>query len=377
MVARPSGTDHRVIHPGVSCRFRGQEMSACRVEPDAGLTRVPRRAMMVTKQGNATMDAQATERSGLALPVVDISGLASDAPLVRAQVGRAIRAACLDKGFMYVVGHGIDAGLRARVLMQAASFFTLPEAQKMAVSMAKSPCNRGYEPIRGQTLEAGAPPDLKESFYSGEDLPLDDPRVRAGKFNHGPNQWPEGMPEFRATMEAYFDAMQELSARLMRGLALSLDLPEDHFDGFCRQPMSNLRLIHYPPQPATPLPGEKGCGAHCDWGALTLLMQDEAGGLQVHDEAAGWVDAPPLADSYVVNLGDMIARWTNDRYRSTLHRVVNVSGRERYSVPFFFSGNPDEPVVCLPGCALPGEAPRYPPTTVEGHLREMYARTYA
>lgn len=313
----------------------------------------------------------------LSLPVVDITALDSPDPAARAAVGAAIGAACRDKGFMYVVGHGIDADLRARVLAQAAAFFDLPAEDKMAVSMARSPCNRGYEPMRGQTLEAGAPPDLKESFYSGEDLALDDPRVLAGKFNHGPNQWPDGMDAFRTTLEAYFDAMQGLATRLMRGVALSLDLPEDHFAPFCHQPLSNLRLIHYPPQPANPLPGEKGCGAHTDWGALTLLMQDDVGGLQVWDESAGWVDAPPLPDSFVVNLGDMIARWTNDRYASTLHRVVNLSGRERYSVPFFFSGNPDEPVVCLPGCASADAPPRYAPTTVEGHLREMYARTYA
>ena len=315
--------------------------------------------------------------ASLALPVVDISALSAPDPEARAAVGRAIRAACLDKGFMYVVGHGIDPGLRAAVLAQAAAFFALPEAEKLVVSMAHSPCNRGYEPIRGQTLEAGAPPDLKESFYSGTDLPLDDPRVQAGKFNHGPNQWPAGMPAFRAALEAYFDAMQALSERLMRGLALSLELPEDHFDAFCVDAMCNLRLIHYPPQPANPLPGEKGCGAHTDWGALTLLMQDDAGGLQVHDEGQGWVDAPPVPDSYVVNLGDMIARWTNDRYRSTMHRVVNLSGRERYSVPFFFSGNPDAPVICLPGCHSEAEPPKYAPTTAEAHLREMYARTYA
>lgn len=311
------------------------------------------------------------------LPVVDISALPTDDPAARSRVGRAIRAACQDKGFMYVVGHGVDPVLRAQVLEQAALFFEQTETRKMAISMANSICNRGYEPMRGQTLEAGAPPDLKESFYSGEDLSLDDPRVVAGKFNHGPNQWPEGMDSFRATMEAYFDQMQALASRLMQGLALSLDLPETHFNPFCRAPMSNLRLIHYPPQPANPLPGEKGCGAHTDWGALTLLMQDDVGGLQVWDEGAGWVDAPPLPDSYIVNLGDMIARWTNDRYRSTLHRVVNASGRERYSVPFFFSGNPDVPVVCLPGCATDEDPPRYAPTTVEGHLREMYARTYA
>lgn len=313
----------------------------------------------------------------MTLPIVDISGLASTDPAARAQVSAAIRAACVSKGFMYVVGHGIDPDLRAAVLAEARSFFAQPEAEKMRIHMKLSPCNRGYEPMRGQTLEAGTPPDLKESFYTGAELPTDDPRVVAGKFNHGPNQWPAGRDSFRTTMETYFEAMDALAQRLMRGLALSLDLPEGHFAPFCHDAHANLRLIHYPPQPANPLPGEKGCGAHTDWGALTLLMQDDVGGLQVWDEAQGWIDAPPVADSYIVNLGDMIARWTNDRYRSTLHRVVNISGRERYSVPYFYSGNPDEPVICLPGCLAEGETPRYAPTTAEGHLREMYARTYA
>jgi isopenicillin N synthase-like dioxygenase len=317
------------------------------------------------------------EKNTIPLPIVDISGLNSENPDVRTKVGKAIGIACETSGFMYVTGHGIEATLRAQVLQQAAMFFDLPLPQKMAISMAGSACNRGYEPLRGQTLESGAPPDVKESFYCGEDLPLHDPRVIAGKFNHGPNQWPQGMPDFRQTMENYFQVMLDLGSNLMRGLALSLNLPEDHFAPFCRNPISNLRIIHYPPQPANPLPGEKGCGAHTDFGALTILMQDDVGGLQVRDEQAGWVDAPPLTDSYIVNLGDMIARWTNDRYRSTLHRVVNRSGRERYSVPFFFSGNPDAEVTCLPGCASETNPPRYTPTTVEGHLREMYARTYA
>lgn len=312
------------------------------------------------------------------LPLIDIAGLSASDPSRRRAVGAALREACLDKGFLYVTGHGIPAGLIAAVFDEARRFFVQPLATKALVDKSRSICNRGYEPLKAQTLEAGAPPDLKESFYLGADLPLDDPRVAARRFNRGPNLWPADMPAFAPVMRAYYAAMIELGERLMRGLALSLDLSEDYFAAFCHDPLATLRLLHYPPQPANPAPGEKGCGAHTDFGGLTLLMQDEVGGLQVHDSGSGkWIHAAPVPGAYVVNLGDMIARWTNDRYRSTLHRVVNESGRERYSIPFFYVGNPDHQVACLPNCLVSGATPRYVPVSVEGHLQEMYRRTYA
>jgi isopenicillin N synthase-like dioxygenase len=229
--------------------------------------------------------------------------------------------------------------------------------------------------MRDQVLEAGTPPDLKEGFYVGEDLPPTDPRVIAGLFNHGPNQWPPTLPSFRPVLESYFSAMAGLATTLMRGMALSLDLEEDYFDAFCADQMAILRLLHYPPQPANPMPDEKGCGAHTDWGCLTLLWQDDAGGLQVHTEGE-WMPAPPIPGTYVVNVGDLFARWTNDLYRSTLHRVINASGRERYSIPYFFEGNPTHEVACIPTCLAPGASPLYAPTTLNEHLQEMYRRTY-
>lgn len=316
--------------------------------------------------------------SAATLPIIDVARLASDRAADRQVVGTALRAACLDKGFFYIRNHGIAESLVDKVFAEAAAFFALPVQEKAATDKAKSKANRGYEPLQGQTLEAGAPPDLKEGFYIGPEHAADDPRVVAGKFNHGPNLWPANRPGFRSTMEAYFVEMLALGHRLMRGLALSLDLPEEHFAAFTTDPMATLRLLHYPPQPAKGDPAQKGAGAHTDFGGLTLLRQDNVGGLQVwNQETGGWIHADPVPGTYVVNLGDMIARWTNDRYRSTLHRVVNRSGRERYSVPFFYVGNYDHVVECIPTCLAPGASPKYAPTTVEAHLRDMYRRTYA
>ncbi|QPM88815.1 isopenicillin N synthase family dioxygenase [Pseudooceanicola algae] len=309
------------------------------------------------------------------LPIIDISGLASSDPTDRAMVGASIRSACLAHGFFYVTGHGIPDGLIDAVMTETRSLFDLPDAAKDAVDKAQSPCNRGYEQLGGQTLQPGALPDRKEGYYIGEELTARDPRVATGKFNQGPNQWPADLPGFRPTMMAYFGALTTLGDTLMRGMALSLDLPEDYFADFCDQPAATLRLLHYPPaQPD--VPDEMGAGAHTDFGGLTMLLQDNVGGLQVRDDDGSWIDAPPIPGAFVVNLGDMIARWTNDTYRSTLHRVINRSGRERYSVPFFYTGQQDHEVACIPTCLAAGETAKYPPITVENHLRAMYDRTY-
>lgn len=326
------------------------------------------------KQANQPLQ----DRQGASLPVIDVADLSASDAGRRKAVAEHIREACVTHGFFYCAGHGIPQGLREAVFTESRRFFDQPLSVKMAVDKAKSACNRGYEVMGGQTLQAGAKPDLKEGYYIGLELAQDDPRVKAGRFNRGPNQWPDDLPAFKPVMNAWFAALIDLSERLMRGIALSLDLPENHFTGFCRDPLAILRLLHYPPHPPQAGDDVLGAGAHTDFGGLTLLAQDDNGGLQVWDKDNGrWIDAPPVPDAFVVNLGDMIARWTNDRYRSTLHRVINTSGRERYSVPFFFSGNPDFEVACIPTCLEPGEMPKYPPIRVEDHLLAMYRKTYA
>jgi isopenicillin N synthase-like dioxygenase len=313
------------------------------------------------------------------LPVIDVSGLSSSNLADRKAVAQALRAACIDKGFFYCAGHGIPQGLMDAAFAETRKLFAQSPEDKLALEKSKrSKANRGYEVLGGQTLEAGAPPDRKEGYYIGLELPQSHPHVVAGRFNRGPNVWPQDLPGFRPTMLAYYAAMQALGERLMQGLALSLDLAENHFDGYEIEPVSTLRLLHYPPQRPDAPKNEMGAGAHTDWGAITLLMQDDVGGLQVYDKGdESWIHAEPVAGAFVVNLGDAMARWTNDLYKSTLHRVVNTSGRERYSVPFFYDGAPDFEVACIPTCLTPGEQPKYKPTTVEGHIMEMYGKTYA
>jgi isopenicillin N synthase-like dioxygenase len=303
-----------------------------------------------------------------ALPVIDVSSLISGSDAGQAVVGRQMAAACEDRGFFYITGHGVPDPVIAEVFEGSRALFDLPEGAKQAVAKARSTANRGYEALGGQTLEPGAPPDRKEGFYIGAEAP-------PCGFNRGPNQWPAELPGLEPVMLDYHRRMLDLAGRLMSGLALSLGLPADAFAEFCRSPTAILRLLHYPPQPPT-APG-RGAGAHTDFGALTILLQDEVGGLEVYDQAQdGWTAAPPLKGAFVVNLGDLIARWTNDRYRSTPHRVVNRSGHRRYSVPFFLSGAPAYEVSCLPVCLKPGEQPKYPPITAEAHLRRRYFETY-
>ena len=312
--------------------------------------------------------ASAKQATGLrqGVPLIDVSALLD--PLAdRKAVTDQLRRACATSGFLYATNHGIPQKLTNAAFAEARSFFDLSMEEKSSLDLANSSVKHGYEPLRAQTLEAGAPPDVKEGFYVGRESPAD------GVYR-GPNQWPVSRPEFRVVMEDYYGRMLHLAEALMRGIALSLDLDENHFNDFCRDPYARLRLLHYPPDAA---PGEKGAGAHTDFGGLTILLQDDCGGLQVQDPYTGtWVDAAPVEGAFVVNLGDMISRWTNDKYRSTLHRVINSSGRERYSIPFFFHGNPGHLVECIPTCLDNGEAPKYARVSVAEHFRAKFSYSY-
>ncbi len=274
------------------------------------------------------------------VPLIDVSPLVTGAGDPHAMASR-IGQACRDSGFFYIVGHGVDEGLQRRLEDLSRRFFAQDLEAKLQIRMALGgKAWRGYFPV-GDELTSGQP-DLKEGLYFGAELGPDDPRVRAGIPLHGPNLFPPNLPAFRDTVLDYVAALTRLGHTLMAGLALSLGLEPSYFaDRYTADPLVLFRIFHYPPAPATPGQAPPwGVGEHTDYGVLTILKQDEAGGLQVKSKTR-WVDAPPVPGAFVCNIGDMLDRMTRGLYRSTPHRVRNVSGRGRLSFPFFFDPNFD------------------------------------
>jgi isopenicillin N synthase-like dioxygenase len=265
----------------------------------------------------------------------------------------------------------------------AKRFFDLPLADKLALDMKKSPTTAGYEPIGRQRLDSQdsaadvAPPDLKESFYCVMELPDDHPLALRLLRGFGHNQWPAALPEFRAQMLVYREAMTVLGNRLLSLLAMSLDLEPDWFTPYFGMPVGTLRLIKYPPQPPAAAANQIGAGAHTDWGGITILAQDDVGGLEVRTAAGNWIEATPLPGTFVINLGDLMARWTNGIYNSNMHRVNNNrSGRDRYSIPFFHGPRPDAVIAPMPGCVDTDRPQHFPICTADEHTREMFQRSY-
>jgi polar amino acid transport system ATP-binding protein len=285
-----------------------------------------------------------------AIPVIDVGAL-TGAGGDRGAVAREIARACRESGFFYAVGHGVDPALQARLEALARHFFALPEATKRAIAMERGGrAWRGWFPL-GAELTSGRP-DWKEGVYFGSELAASHPRVAAGTPLHGANLFPP-IDGFRETVLAWIDAMTRLGHALMGGIALSLDLPERWFaERYLADPVVLFRLFHYPEIP----PGEAdppwSVGEHTDYGVLTILLQDDAGGLQVKVRDR-WLDAPPIPGSFVCNLGDMLDRMTGGLYRSTPHRVRNAARRSRFSYPFFFDPSWDARVAPIPGCPAP------------------------
>jgi isopenicillin N synthase-like dioxygenase len=321
------------------------------------------------------------------VPIIDIApfrgGDQAAKQAVAAEVGRAVDGI----GFLVITGHGVDRALVEQVRDVSNAFFDLPEEEKRRVARPAPDIARGYIPLEaesvGRSQGVDVPGDLNESLMIG---PVD---VGRGAYFFGPepgrhfhpNRWPARPEALRPVYEAYFRAMGSLAAELMAMFALSLGLDEGFFADTIDHHISRLRVRNYPAPLVPPKPGQLRAGAHCDYGSLTILRtEDKLGGLQVRNTDGEWRDVPIVPDCFIVNIGELMARWTNETWRATQHRVVNppqelAAASRRLSLVVFHTPNYDAPVAALPGTVKPGEAPRYVPTTSGEHLRAQFVRT--
>lgn len=324
--------------------------------------------------------------SDFVFPTIDLGPWYADSarrPVVAAQV----REACEGIGFFAVRGHRVPAAVIDRMRMASRAFFDLPLERKMEVARPRPEQNRAYHAEGTETLArlAGneSPPDYKEVFAMGPpDVALDDHRFQTapGAYpNYAPNLWPAEPADFEKAWRDYWAAMEDLQDTICRLFASALDLPEDWFVRHLSHHCSMLRALNYPAQAERPKPGQLRAGEHTDLGMLTILKNEAAdGGLEVRDVDGRWHEAPVVEDGFIVNIGDLLMRWTNDRFVSTLHRVANPvqgGGRRRLSIAYFVAPNYDSVIECLPTCRTNGAAERYPPVTVAGYRNERFART--
>ena len=286
------------------------------------------------------------------------------------RLGAELRHAVENVGFYFIVGHGVSQTLVDRVFEATRRFHAQPLEDKLKLRINAH--NIGYLPIRGSVtrhskINEGNKPNVNEAFFAKRDLPADHPDVLAGLPFRAVNQWPADLPGFRETVLEYQGAMEQLALSLLPLYATALDLPADYFDAPFRDPMYTLRMSHYP-QVDVVEENEFGLAPHSDTSFMTLLAQNRVPGLSIRLPNGKWVDAPALEGSFLVNGGDMLRRWTNERFLATPHRVINRSGTERYAIPFFFDCNYRTVMACLPTCTGPDNPPRYESITYPDYM---------
>ena len=314
------------------------------------------------------------------MPVIDISGWIAGDPAARTSVVDAVRDACTTYGFFQVTGHGVPDGIVAEMLAANDDFFGLPLDAKQAL-VSPPEVNRGYSGLGAESLAYSlgleAPPDMFESFNVARDVVDEtDPAVMAERHRFlAPNVWPDDLPSMRPRVMTYYEAAGALARTITRIFAVALDMPEAYFEDRCGHAIEVLRMIRYERQPGSPDPveGQQRIGAHTDYGIVTVLYADQVAGLEIVGPDGGWWPVIPADGALVVNIGDLLAEWTNDHWRSTIHRVAPPpAGTDgpalRRSAAFFLDGDYDMVVECLPSCCSEDEPAKYPPITGGDHL---------
>ncbi len=330
--------------------------------------------------------------TGATIPVIDIApflagGAAS--PAAAQAVVDAVRDACEQIGFFVVTGHGVPQSAVDRVVGNAIEFFDLPPAHKLRVKKPEGPDSKGYASQGTKTVGKDRDPTLKPSLHESYAIgPLDatdDPYYHCPEAgaSFARNHWPQSPADLKPAFIAYYREMERLGAAIIRIFARALDVPEAYFEKRIDRHTSILRVINYPGLAVAPKPGEERSAAHTDTTAITILRIDDApGGLQVRTPDGAWLDVRRIPDSYVINIGDIMMRWTNDRFVSTMHRVVNPplaagSSARRISVPYFLMPNYDAVIECIPSCLGEAKAAKYPPITSGKMLSDRLTVTFS
>lgn len=318
------------------------------------------------------------------IPEIDISPYLAGDPEGARRVAEEINRACIEIGFFTIVGHGVEQSQIDSTYRAASDFFHLPVEEKLKIRQPAPSISRGYTPMKGEALGGmGSAADLKEMIDMGPvDVPGGEYYVRPEAGNHfHTNLWPGNPAGFEKVMSGYYRRMNRLANDLMGLFALALDLPETFFYDKLDRNMSALRIICYPEQDTPPEPGQLRGGAHTDYGTLTILMSDQsAGGLQAWHRDGYWVDVVPKPGSYVINIGDIMQNWTNDRWVSTVHRVVNPPAElanvaRRHSVVFFHQPNYDALIETLATCVSAESPAKYMPVTYGDHWTSKWMAT--
>jgi isopenicillin N synthase-like dioxygenase len=313
------------------------------------------------------------------IPVIDYGPYFAGVPGALESVAADIADACEHVGFFYALNHGVSDETIERAFAASRRFHALPLQQKLALRLDDN--NIGYLPINASvqgasTVHKATRPNQNESFFVTYDRGPDHPDVIARKPLRGGNQWPPGLPGLRADMMAYFAALNAMCDRMLPAFAVALGLPVDYFAPyFADEAHANLRFLHYPPQD-TVEDNSFGQAPHTDNSFMTALARTEVPGLAVRLPSGEWFAPPIIPGTFLINLGNIMRRWSNDRFLSTPHGVINESGTDRYSIAYFHSPNPDAVIKCIPSCTGVGNPPRYPPAIYRDLVLEFYRANY-
>jgi isopenicillin N synthase-like dioxygenase len=317
--------------------------------------------------------------SSAEFPVIDLGAYMRGDAAALDRVAAQLREALENIGFLIVVNHGVSPALTDGIVEEARRFHALPLGEKLALATGRGQGSgftgylaSGAYSVKTSEVNDNDQPDLNEAFFMDRERAPDDPEVLAGRLFRELNKWPAGLPGFRDFLLRYWDAMEGFSQQLLPMFAAALDLPPGYFAAAFEGAQCVLRLSHFPPTAYRA--NQFGLAPHTDANFFTVLPQANVEGLYIRPEGRDWIKAPRIPGSFVINAGDMLKRWTNDRFLSTRHLAINLTDRHRYSTPFFYTPHIDHPIACLPTCMSADNPPRYPPITY-GEYRVWWLNT--